>query len=59
MKRFLMKKLFYAAGCLSLYGFAPFMVVASTFGGSRSLYGSVYTVEEYDQGVYFPTWVDA
>jgi hypothetical protein len=59
MKRFLMKKLFYAAGCLSLYGFAPFMVVASTFGGSRSLYGSVYTVRGYVEGLYYPTWMAA
>jgi hypothetical protein len=35
------------------------MVVTSTLGGQRPLYGSVYTVGEYGQGVYFPTWVAA
>jgi hypothetical protein len=29
------------------------MVVTLAFGGSRPLYGGVYTVGEYDQGVYF------
>jgi hypothetical protein len=30
-----------------MYGFVPFMVTTSALGGSRSLYGGVYTVEEH------------
>jgi hypothetical protein len=30
------------------------MIAALTLGGSKPLYGSVYTVGQYVQGVYFP-----
>jgi hypothetical protein len=36
-----------------------FMVVTSTFGRSRPLYGGVYTIGEHGHGVYFPTWMAA
>jgi hypothetical protein len=39
--------------------FAPFMVVASAYGGFRPLYGLVYIVGGYDEGVYYPKWVGA
>jgi hypothetical protein len=42
-----------------VYGFAPFMVIASAFGGSRPLYGGVYTAGGYEEKVYYPTWVAA
>jgi hypothetical protein len=48
--------LFYYAGYLPVYNYAPFMVAASTLRGLRSIYEGVYTVREYGQGVYFPTW---
>jgi hypothetical protein len=35
------------------------MVVTSTFGGSRPLYGGIYTIGEHGEGVYFPTWIAA
>jgi hypothetical protein len=35
------------------------MVAASTLRELRSIYGDVYTVEEYGQGVYFPIWMVA
>nr|XP_051177523.1 uncharacterized protein LOC127292205 [Lolium perenne] len=47
------------SGNLPVYGLAPFMVVASAIGGPRPLYGGVYTVGEFGQGVYYPTWVAA
>jgi hypothetical protein len=40
-----------------MYGFAPFMVVSPAFGAPRALYGGVYTVGGYNQGVYYLTWV--
>jgi hypothetical protein len=42
---------------LPVYGFAPFMVATSTIGGPRPFYEGVYTVREYGQRVYLPTWV--
>jgi hypothetical protein len=33
------------------------MVIASAFGGSRPIYGGVYTVGGYDEEVYSPTWI--
>jgi hypothetical protein len=59
MTRFLMIKFFSFAGCVPYYGFPPFMVATQTFEELRPLYGGVYTVGEYGQGVYFPTWVAA
>jgi hypothetical protein len=44
MTRFLIKKIFSYTGHLPLYGFAPFMIIASACGGSRPLYEDVYTV---------------
>jgi hypothetical protein len=41
------KKFLYHAGHLPVYSFAPFMVATSTFGGSRPLYGGVYTIAEH------------
>jgi hypothetical protein len=59
MIRFLMKKLFYYAGHLLAYSFTLFMIATSVFRGSRPLYGGIFAVEEYDQGVYFPIWMAA
>jgi hypothetical protein len=33
------------------------MIAASTLEEPRPIYGVVYTVREYGQGVYFPTWL--
>jgi hypothetical protein len=35
------------------------MVTTPTLGGSRPLYGGIYTIEEHGEGVYFSTWVAA
>jgi hypothetical protein len=59
MTRFLMIFLLSYAGNLPVYGLVQFMVVTSAIGGPRSLYGGVYTVGEFDQEVYFSTWVAA
>jgi hypothetical protein len=42
-----------------MYGYASFMVTASALGGLRPLYGGIYTIEEFGQGIYYPTWVAA
>jgi uncharacterized membrane protein len=42
-----------------MYGYALFMIFAAAFGGPIPLYGGIYTIEEYGQGVYYPTWVAA
>jgi hypothetical protein len=42
-----------------MYGFAPFMVATSMFGGSILLYGGFYTVGEHGREVYFLIWVAA
>jgi hypothetical protein len=42
-----------------MYMYAPFMVTASTLREPRPVYGGVYTIGEYGQGVYYPTWVAA
>jgi hypothetical protein len=35
------------------------MFIVAAFGGPRPLYGGVYTVREYGQKVYYPTWLAA
>jgi hypothetical protein len=35
------------------------MVATSAIGGPRPLYGDVYTIGEFGQAVYYPTWVAA
>jgi hypothetical protein len=35
-----------------VYIFAPFMVIASAYGGSRPIYGGAYTVGEYNRGLF-------
>jgi hypothetical protein len=35
------------------------MITTSTLGGPRPFYRGVYTVGEYGQGLYIPTWVAA
>jgi hypothetical protein len=32
-----------------MYGYTPFIVIATALGGPQPLYGGVYTVEEYGQ----------
>jgi hypothetical protein len=49
---FLINKIFSYAGNLPVCGFAPFMIVASAYGGSWSVHGDVYIIGEYDEEIY-------
>jgi hypothetical protein len=40
-----------------MYRYSPFVVTSSADGASRSIYGGLYTVEDYGEGYFFPTWV--
>jgi hypothetical protein len=42
-----------------MHGFAPFMVLVAAYGGSRLLYGGVYMIGGYGEGVYYLIWVVA
>jgi hypothetical protein len=57
MIKFLMIKLFSLAGYLQMYQYSPFVVTFSAGGESRPVYGDLYTVEDYNEGYFFPTWV--
>jgi hypothetical protein len=59
MTRFLIIIFFSYACHLLLYVFVPFMVLATPYGGSRSLYGGVYMIRGCGEEVYYPTWVAA
>jgi hypothetical protein len=50
-----MIKFFYHAGYLQMYNYALFMVTASTLRGPKPIYGGVYMIEEYGQGLYYLT----
>jgi hypothetical protein len=45
------------ASFLPVCNFAPFMVVSSTFGELRPIYGDIYTVGGHGKKLYYLTWV--
>jgi hypothetical protein len=50
---------FPVAGHTPLHYYSSFVVVSTTCGASRPLFGVVYTVEGYDEGYFIPTWMAA
>jgi hypothetical protein len=40
-----------------MYKYDPFMVTSLADGKSRHIYAGLYTIEVYDEGYLFHTWV--
>jgi hypothetical protein len=40
-----------------MYKYSLFMVTSSADVASRPIYEDLYTVEGYNEGYFFPTWV--
>jgi hypothetical protein len=59
MTRCLTIKILLFCRLLPVHIFALFMVISASYGEQRPVYGDVYTVVEYDEGIYYPTWVAA
>ncbi|KAF7072374.1 hypothetical protein CFC21_077516 [Triticum aestivum] len=46
-----------SAGYLQIYRDYSFMVLSTTRGESRPVYGGVYTIGGYGEGYFYPAWV--
>nr|XP_045089534.1 uncharacterized protein LOC123497248 [Aegilops tauschii subsp. strangulata] len=53
----LQKRLSSWKGSLQMYRDSSFMVLSTTRGESRPVYGDVYTIGGYGEGYFYPAWV--
>jgi hypothetical protein len=44
---------------LMVYWYTPFMIVSLAGGASKPIYEGLYTVGDYGEGYFFPSWVAA